>query len=113
VSVSKIESNHRRYPRYEDKRKVRVKGGEPGSAWDQEGTLDDISGSGASVRIDIPMHSNTFVDLHVQGVGHVKGNVVRAYDGGAAVSFSIKEREKANLANSLAAFHKNIRKGGY
>ncbi|MBT3905365.1 MAG: PilZ domain-containing protein [Rhodospirillaceae bacterium] len=113
MSVSPVQNNLRRYPRYADNRKVRVKGGADGSVWEQEGSLDDISGSGASVRIDIPMHNNAFVDMHVQGVGPVKGNVVRAYDGGAAVEFEMAESKKEQLANSLAAFNKNVRRGGY
>ena len=113
MSVSPVQNNLRRYPRYADNRKVRVKGGADGSAWDQEGTLDDISGSGASLQINVQVHNNAFVDMHVQGVGHVRGNVVRAYDGGAAVSFDMADSKKEQLANSLAAFNKTIRRGGY
>ena len=113
MSLSPVQNNLRRYPRYADNRKVRVKGGADGSAWDQEGTLDDISGSGASLRINVEMHNNAFVDMHVQGVGSVRGSVVRAYDGGAAVEFEMAESKKEQLANSLAAFNKNVRRGGY
>lgn len=87
MSVSPVQNNLRNYPRYADNRKVRVKGDSFGSQLDYEGTLDDTSGGGASLRINVEMHNNAFIDMHVQGVGHVKGNVVRAYDGGAAVSF--------------------------
>ena len=113
MSITPVQNNNRRYPRYSDSRSVRVKDQSTGAFWDREGTLDDISGGGASIRIDVPLHNNAFVDLHVQGVGPVKGSVVRAYEGGAAVSFDIEEKEKAKLANSLEVFHKNNRRGGY
>ena len=65
----------------------------------------------AFIRIDVPLHNNAFVDLHVQGVGPVKGRVLRAYEGDTAVSFHIEDSEKAKLANSLEVFHKNNRRG--
>ena len=68
--------------------------------------------AGAFIRIDVPLHNNAFVDLHVQGVGPVKGRVLRVYEADTAVSFDIEDSKKTKLANSLEVFHKNNRRGG-
>ncbi len=61
-----------------------------------EGTVQDVSLSGVAVSISAAVENGQFVEMHIEGLGAVRGNVARVYEGGAAIQFEDDEsRERA------------------
>lgn len=103
-------NEHRRYPRYADRRMVYGLAGN-----DFVGETRDVSGGGAAIFVPqptSPFANNEFVDLHIEGLGNRRARVVRELpDAGYALEFEADEPEKARIAAELAAFHANVRDG--
>ncbi|MBT3237769.1 MAG: PilZ domain-containing protein [Rhodospirillaceae bacterium] len=66
-----------------------------------EGTSEDISNGGISIKSETPIPNETFVELHMDSVGDVEGRVVRNFDGGFAVEFDSLSKESIHLEDKL------------
>lgn len=76
-----------------------------------EGRIDDISATGAAVTVGggtTVSDNGLFVDMHVEGLGHVKGNIARTYEDGFAVQFDDQEMDLDAVAERLKAMNKLI-----
>lgn len=54
------------------------------------GSVENVSATGAAIALGeagVTVDNGTFVDMHVEGLGHLSGRVARTYDGGFAVKF--------------------------
>ena len=68
-----------------------------------EVTVRDISASGVALNVETPYENGAFVQVHIEGMGKIRGNVIRAYEGGVAVRFQNRQDEsKLATLNSLA-----------
>ncbi|MEQ8506711.1 MAG: PilZ domain-containing protein [Rhodospirillales bacterium] len=68
------------------------------------GEIDNVSATGAAVTLGdagIAVDNGMFVDMHVEGLGHLKGSVARTYDGGFAVEFDETGTDLDALAEKL------------
>ena len=66
-------------------------------------TIRDISASGVALDMETPFDNGTFVQVHIEGMGRMSGNVIRGYEGGMAVVFENRQDEtKVFKLNSLA-----------
>jgi len=103
----------RRYTRYPMDTKVRAVAG----AKTFDAQLKDVSASGAAIAVAPQemalFENNQFVDLHMEGVGQRRGNIVRSLPGGYALEFDEDEREKERIADELEEFHRNLRQDEY
>lgn len=104
-----MQIDSRRYTRYAMDTKVRGVAGEKKF----EAQLRDVSASGAAITVSPQemalFENNQFVELHMEGVGHRRGNIVRAIPDGYALEFQENEREKEKIAKELEEFHRNLR----
>lgn len=69
-----------------------------------QGSIDNVSTSGAAVSLgdtDINVDNGTFVDMHVEGLGHVQGSVARSYEGGFAIEFDEGGTDMDAIAEKL------------
>ena len=96
--------NQRLHTRYPSKAKVRV--ATPGRA--EEGKLEDISAGGASVSLLTDLGNDLFLEMHIEGLGHVPAHVVRSYDGGMAVKFDVDEDGKKDIDEALKEIYKTV-----
>lgn len=66
----------------------------------------DISDAGLSLLSAVVFDNETFVRLHVEGVGEVEGRVVRTFDGGFAVVFDPPPASapRQGIAAAIAAY---------
>ena len=69
-----------------------------------EAELLDISGSGAALRSSVVLDNNTFVELHIEGVGDMEGRVARSYDGGFAIEFEVGGEQRQRLETAIASY---------
>lgn len=101
---------HRRYPRYADRRKVYGLGSSQ-----FVGETRNVSGGGAAIFVPeptSPFGNDEFVDLHIEGLGNRRARIVRELsDAGYALEFEDDEAEKARIAADLAKFHANVGRG--
>lgn len=68
------------------------------------GDIDNISETGVAVMLGdggIVVDNGMFVAMHVEGLGHVQGNVARTYDGGFALRFDEAASDMAALRSTL------------
>ncbi len=64
----------------------------------------DISGGGAALQSSVVLDNNTFVQLHIEGIGDLKGRVARSYDGGFAVKFEANAELRIRLETAIADY---------
>ena len=57
----------------------------------------------------IDPYNNTFVELHIEGVGHMEGRVARSYDGGFAVQFEASPEQRARLETAITSYTQSAR----
>ena len=69
-----------------------------------EAELLDLSGSGAALRSSVVLDNDTFVELHIEGVGDLKGRVARRYDGGFAVEFEANSGQRLRLKTAISEY---------
>ncbi|MDP6572239.1 MAG: PilZ domain-containing protein [Rhodospirillales bacterium] len=69
-----------------------------------EAELLDISGSGAALQSNVLLDNNTFVELHIEGVGNMEGRVARSYEGGFAVKFEVSAEQRGRLKTAIADY---------
>lgn len=76
----------------------------------------DISDAGLSLLSAVVLDNDTFVKLHVEGVGEIEGRVVRTFDGGFAVVFdpAPESAPRQGIAAVIAAYRAadKIKQGG-
>lgn len=64
-----------------------------------EARSENVSRSGIALSLEGPaMENGQFLELHMEGLGNLKGRVVRAYSGGMALQFE-KTLEQAPLTD--------------
>ena len=88
--------------RYDGAKTARIRAG----GQEIQATVSDISSSGIALNTAAYMATNDFVEMHVDGMGHVAGNVVRAYSGGVAVKFDLDEDAQRNVDKEIAHFNR-------
>lgn len=71
-----------------------------------EAKLLDISESGLALLSAVALDNDTFVRLHVEGVGEVEGRVVRTFDGGFAIVFDAApdSASRQSIAAAISAY---------
>ena len=67
-----------------------------------EGQVQDISTSGVALLTGTHLDNNTFVQLHIDGIGPMKGRVTRTYPKGFAVQFDADEEQQERLEKAIA-----------
>ena len=69
------------------------------------GSVENVSATGAAIALGeagVAVDNGTFVDMHVEGLGHLSGRVARGYDGGFAVQFDADSPDLDNVAEVLS-----------
>ena len=79
------------------------------AAVEVEAEVLDISRSGAALQSTVVLDNNTFVELHIEGVGHMEGRVARSYDGGFAVQFEASPEQRARLETAITSYTQSAR----
>jgi|GEM_PF-1502247 len=70
-----------------------------------EGSVENVSATGAAITLGdtgVTVDNGMFVDMHVEGLGHLSGRVARTYDGGFAVQFDADSPDLDNVAAALS-----------
>ena len=68
------------------------------------GVVDNVSTSGAAISLgeaSVRIDNGMFVDMHVEGLGQIKGSVARTYEGGFAVQFDADHTDLDAIAEKL------------
>lgn len=105
-------NNLRRDPRYQYSSLKRAEvrsddGGGTGAAYGQtskpqhDATVNDISASGASIRTSAKLATRQFIELSIDGLPPIAGNVVRAYNGVVAIEFSKDQESRQRLEREV------------
>jgi hypothetical protein len=98
-------TEHRRHKRLTVKEKLRaVITAEDGTKTEAE--VRDISAGGAALVVGINFYNETFVDLHMEGIGKVNARVARQFAEGVGVEFNLSEQERAKVKEELIKFRK-------
>ena len=106
----------RRDPRYKfpDIKRARIEaetqgdggGSNKGLGIDLDATVEDISLSGVALRSAAQVETDQFVQLHIDGMAPIAGNVVRAYNGLIAVQFNKDEAARQRLDREVQRLNK-------
>lgn len=70
-----------------------------------QGSVTDISASGAALSVDADVAQESLVELDIEDMSPLSGIVARAYDDGFAVEFDLDEEEEARLLSELTELH--------
>ncbi|PIW30128.1 MAG: hypothetical protein COW30_03060 [Rhodospirillales bacterium CG15_BIG_FIL_POST_REV_8_21_14_020_66_15] len=68
------------------------------------GKVENVSASGAAITLGetgVQVDNGMFVDMHVEGLGQIRGNVARTYEGGFAVQFDAEGTDLDAIAEKL------------
>ena len=96
-----------RSPRYVYDKPVRMRSrGEGRDGEFTEGTVNDVSLSGVALNIATDVANGHFVEMHIEGLGSITGNVARTYKGGAAVHFDEDEETRRRVAATIGSLNK-------
>ncbi len=91
-------SDKRRFPRIALSKAARARAKDN----ETEGTIQDISASGAFMKTNQLFEENAPVDLTIDGLNHsISGHVVRAFDDGVAVEFELEAAEEEALLREI------------
>tara|TARA_R110001592_G_scaffold106775_1_gene299368 strand:+ start:9091 stop:9411 length:321 start_codon:yes stop_codon:yes gene_type:complete len=69
------------------------------------GSVENVSATGAAIALGeagVTVDNGTFVDMHVEGLGHLSGRVARTYDGGFAVQFDADSSDLDAVAEAIS-----------
>ena len=92
--------NKRRHTRYTVDKPAQLEF--PAAAERQiQAELRDISVGGAAIHTDAKLENDQFVRLRVEGMKPVMAQVVRTYEGGAALKFQMDEKDEKRLAAEI------------
>lgn len=75
------------------------------------GKVENMSESGMAVTLGeagVTVDNGMFVDMHVEGLGHVAGNVARTYDGGFALQFDADRSDIDAIAERLRQLDRRV-----
>ncbi len=98
-------TEHRRNERLTVEEKLRaVITAEDGTT--TEAFVQDISAGGAALVVGPNFFNETFVDLHMEGIGRVNARVARKFQQGIGVEFNINEKERQAMQEELKKFRK-------
>lgn len=73
---------------------------------DLEATVRDISLSGAALNSAASVSTGQYVELHIDGVPPIAGNVVRAYGGVVAIQFKKDEAARLRLEREVSRLNR-------
>ena len=94
--------NKRRHARYTVDKPAELEIPEAAASERQvQAELVDISVGGAAIHTDAKLANDDFVRLRVEGIKPVMAQVVRTYQGGAALKFQMDEKSEQRLANEI------------
>jgi len=71
-----------------------------------EAVVQDISAGGAGLVVGANFHNETFVDLHMEGIGKVNARVARQFAQGIGVEFNVNEKARAEVKKELIKFRR-------
>ena len=94
----------RRHKRYASTKAVRARA-EGGKG---EGSLKDISISGAAVATELTVDQRDAVELDIDDLDPLFGHVARTFDDGFAVEFELDGDDEQRLLSELSALHEDI-----
>ncbi len=60
---------------------------------EKEVTVKDLSDGGAGLIVDGAFENDSFVELHLEGMGRIQGKVARSFVLGIGVKFDLSERK--------------------
>lgn len=75
------------------------------------GEVENMSRSGIAVTLGdagMAVDNGMFVDMHVEGLGHVAGNVARTYEGGFAMQFDADGTDLDAVAERLRQLDRHV-----
>ncbi len=98
------ETERRRHPRVTITKRVSAR--DNVQAFD--GTLKDISASGAAIEVAAEFKDDFPVDLEIEDMGRYSGRVARSFEDGLAVNFDLDEEDEARLISELEDLHATI-----
>ena len=97
--------DQRRHPRIAFKRNVQTRSKNAR----QNGSLKDISASGAAISVDLDVEKNDMVEIDIEDMSPLSGRVARSFDDGIAVEFDLEEDEEERLLAEMTALHGGMR----
>ena len=74
-----------------------------------EAEVLDISGSGALLQSSVVLDNDTFVELHIEGIGDMEGRVTRSHKGGFAVKFEVNAERRLRLVSAIDSYTQSAR----
>ncbi len=105
----------RRHERFALDRGAQVRDGERR----RRGRLRDISGGGAAMameseleRFDQDLSNGDFVEVDVEGLMPMQGQVARTFDDGLAVAFDLDDDEQGELIDAIMSGHAGLELDG-
>ncbi len=109
MASSDISDERRNHPRHPIRKTVRAKVGEHTHL----GATTDISASGAAIDwhevLEDDVDKEDYLDLDIEDVGYLSGQVTRSLDDGVAVRFmDIDEEEEERLISELADIDREV-----
>ncbi len=80
---------------------------------DEDGTIHevevrDISASGAALLVDGVFDNNSFVEMHMEGLGNTKARVARNFVEGIGIEFDLSDPERNVVEAELRAFRNTV-----
>ena len=93
--------NKRRHTRYTVDKPAQVEFPAAADERKIEAELHDISVGGAAIHTDAKLANDQFVRLRVEGMKPVMAQVVRTYEGGAALKFQMDGKGEKRLAAEI------------
>lgn len=61
---------------------------------EKEVTVKDLSDGGAGLIVDGAFENESFVELHMEGMGRIKGKIARKFVEGIGIEFDFSESEE-------------------
>jgi hypothetical protein len=100
-------TDHRRYDRMVLPKSTRAR------LKDEDGTIhevevQDISAGGAGLLVDGVFDNDSFVEMHMEGLGDIKARVARNFIEGIGIEFDLSEPERNVVEAELRAFRNTI-----
>jgi len=73
-----------------------------------DGTLKDISASGAAINVAADFEDDFPVELEIEDMGQFSGRVARSFEDGLAVNFDLDEDDERRLISDLEELNEAI-----
>ena len=100
-------TDHRRHVRTVLPKKTRA------GLKDEDGTnheveVRDISAGGAGLLVDGVFDNDSFVEMHMEGLGEIKARVARNFIEGIGIEFDLSDPERNVVEAELRAFRNTV-----